>query len=350
MSAGTATRSRGTIIKVPDVTPGLLIVNGQQLAFTLEGRWKSPVAPAPNMSVEVDVDDSGAIAAVSVVDAQQIARERLEQFGGVAQQQGKVAAEMARQGVGALAARMGTAPMVAAIALWVAWFFLPLVVIEFFGTSRSVTFWQVLGLDSQNPFDQTGSHGLSSLLGLLAIGGAFRQTVRQSSAGQLPECAAAGLPRCRGPVGALQDRHRQWKYRRQSGSGQPGSGARLPRKWWLRVHRGRGFSGDSGVPVQEIVGRPLQRLKRRMIRSTSDDRARWDRVQSVFHEVADRPAAEQRGFLEAACTDDPTLIADVLALLDEDAQASLLDRNIASVVRDVVGAMRIDRVERPTPD
>jgi hypothetical protein len=74
-----------------------------------------------------------------------------------------------------------------------------------------------------------------------------------------------------------------------------------------------------------------------MIRSTSDDRARWDRVQSVFHEVADRPAAGQRGFLEAACADDPTLIADVLALLNEDAQASLLDRDIASVVRDVVG-------------
>jgi hypothetical protein len=173
MSAGTAIRSRGTIIKVPDATPGLLIVNGQQLAFTLEGRWRSPVAPAANMAVEVDLDDRGTVAGLSVVDAQQIAREKLEQFGGVAQQQGKVAAEMARQGVGALAARMGTAPMVAAVALWVAWFFLPLVVIEFFGASRSVTLWQVLGLNTQNAFDQAGSPGLASLIGLLAIAAPF---------------------------------------------------------------------------------------------------------------------------------------------------------------------------------
>ncbi|HLG54871.1 MAG TPA: hypothetical protein VI485_06045 [Vicinamibacterales bacterium] len=74
---------------------------------------------------------------------------------------------------------------------------------------------------------------------------------------------------------------------------------------------------------------------------------RWERIQSVFHDVADRPAAEQRGFLEAACADDPTLIADVVALLDEDARSSLLDRDVASVARDV---LVIDRVERPTTD
>jgi hypothetical protein len=96
MSAGTAIRSRGTIIKVPDATPGLLIVNGQQLAFTLEGRWRSPVAPAANMAVEVDLDDRGTVAGLSVVDAQQIAREKLEQFGGVAQQQGKAGRRCAR--------------------------------------------------------------------------------------------------------------------------------------------------------------------------------------------------------------------------------------------------------------
>jgi hypothetical protein len=77
------------------------------------------------------------------------------------------------------------------------------------------------------------------------------------------------------------------------------------------------------------------------------DSGRWERIQSVFHDVADRPAAEQRGFLEAACADDLTLIADVVALLDEDARTSLLDRDVASVARDV---LVIDRVERPTPD
>jgi hypothetical protein len=170
---GGAPRARGTIIKVPDVTPGLLIVDGRQLPFSLEGRWRSPVAPAANMAVDVELDSAGAVASVSVVDAQQVARERLEQFGGIAQQQGKVAAEMARQGVGTLAARMGTAPLVAAAAIWVAWFFLPAVNITFFTESRSFTFWEILGLDLQNPFNITGSHGLFGMLGLLAIAAPF---------------------------------------------------------------------------------------------------------------------------------------------------------------------------------
>jgi hypothetical protein len=170
---GVSSRARGTIIKVPDATPGLLIVDGRQLPFSLEGRWRSPVAPAPNMSVDVELDPSGVVASVSVVDAQQVARERLEQFGGIAQQQGKAAAEMARQGAGALAARMGMAPLVAALALWVAWFFLPAVNITFFTESRSFTFWEILGLNLQNPFNLTGSHGLFGLLGLVAIAAPF---------------------------------------------------------------------------------------------------------------------------------------------------------------------------------
>lgn len=166
-------RARGTIIKVPDVTPGLVIVDGRQLPFSLEGRWRSPVAPAANMAVEVEIDAAGTVAALSVIDAQQIAREKLEQFGGIAQQQGKVAAEMARQGVGTLAARMGTAPLAAAAAIWVAWFFLPAVNITFFTESQSFTFWEILGLNLQNPFNLTGSHGLFGLLGLLAIAAPF---------------------------------------------------------------------------------------------------------------------------------------------------------------------------------
>ena len=43
-------RLRGTIVKVPDPGPGLLVVNGQQKQFTLEGIWKSPVAPAVTAS------------------------------------------------------------------------------------------------------------------------------------------------------------------------------------------------------------------------------------------------------------------------------------------------------------
>ena len=168
-TARSALRSRGTIIKVPDATPGLLVVDGRQLSFALEGRWRSPVAPATNMAVDVELDPAGGVASVAVVDPQQIARERLEQLGGIAQQQGKVAAEIARQGVGALAARMGMVPLVATAAIWIAWFFLPAVTITFFTESRSFTFWEILGLNFENPFNLTGSHGLFGLIGVLAI-------------------------------------------------------------------------------------------------------------------------------------------------------------------------------------
>src|SRR5262245_2590459 len=66
------------------------------------------------------------------------------------------------------------------------------------------------------------------------------------------------------------------------------------------------------------------------------DSARWDRIQSLFHDVVDRPPADRRALLAAACADDPTLVGDVLVLLEEDARTSLLDRDVAAIARDVV--------------
>ena len=161
--------SRGTIIKVPDSTPGLVIVNGVQKSFTLEGVWHSPVAPAPNMTVDVELSESGAVAGISAVDPQQLTKEKLDRLGGIAQQQGKEAAEIAKQGVGALAARMGTAALVATVVLWIAWFFLPAVKLDFFLLNRTFTFWEYLAMSPNNPQSPTGSRGLLGLLGMLCI-------------------------------------------------------------------------------------------------------------------------------------------------------------------------------------
>jgi serine/threonine-protein kinase len=66
------------------------------------------------------------------------------------------------------------------------------------------------------------------------------------------------------------------------------------------------------------------------------DSLRWDRIQSIFHAAADLPKPQQRGFLQSSCADDQSLIADVQALLDEDAkESSLLDRNMADVASEV---------------
>ena len=57
------------------------------------------------------------------------------------------------------------------------------------------------------------------------------------------------------------------------------------------------------------------------------DSAYWERIQVLFHEAADRPASQREAFLKSSCGDDPALIADVLAMLEEDLRGqSVLDR------------------------
>jgi serine/threonine protein kinase/Flp pilus assembly protein TadD len=67
------------------------------------------------------------------------------------------------------------------------------------------------------------------------------------------------------------------------------------------------------------------------------DSTRWERIQSLFHDVADLPEPERQTFLKAACGDDRGLIAEVLALVEEDARGtSLLDRDLAHVAHQVL--------------
>ncbi|HEY4839819.1 MAG TPA: serine/threonine-protein kinase, partial [Candidatus Acidoferrales bacterium] len=67
------------------------------------------------------------------------------------------------------------------------------------------------------------------------------------------------------------------------------------------------------------------------------DSNRWTQIQSLFHDAADLPKSEQRAFLESACGSDDILLADVLALLDEDARSSsLLDRDVAYVADQIL--------------
>ncbi|MFI5242608.1 MAG: tetratricopeptide repeat protein [Gemmatimonadales bacterium] len=68
------------------------------------------------------------------------------------------------------------------------------------------------------------------------------------------------------------------------------------------------------------------------------DSARWERAQLLFHHAATLPAAERRAYLDAECAEDAQLAADVMALLDADAQGdSLLDRGVEIAARIVLG-------------
>jgi serine/threonine-protein kinase len=74
----------------------------------------------------------------------------------------------------------------------------------------------------------------------------------------------------------------------------------------------------------------------------AEDATRWDRLQALFHAAADLPPSSQRGFLEAATHDDPSLLAEVQALLEADAGgATLLDRGLAEVASAVVGSTQV---------
>ena len=67
------------------------------------------------------------------------------------------------------------------------------------------------------------------------------------------------------------------------------------------------------------------------------DRARWDRVQGLFHSAADLTEPERSGFLKDACGEDRALLAEVTAMLEEDGRASVLDRDVAEVASHVFG-------------
>ncbi len=68
------------------------------------------------------------------------------------------------------------------------------------------------------------------------------------------------------------------------------------------------------------------------------DTARFKQIQALFLEAADLPEAEQHALLKTACGDDAELLAEVLAMLKEDASTgSLLDRDVAHAARLVLG-------------
>ncbi|HSB53099.1 MAG TPA: tetratricopeptide repeat protein [Gemmatimonadales bacterium] len=75
------------------------------------------------------------------------------------------------------------------------------------------------------------------------------------------------------------------------------------------------------------------------------DAARWERIQSLFHAAADLAPEAQQALLQAEAGDDPELIAEVRALLREDAKEHpLLDQDRARLA----GGMLASDTQLPT--
>jgi serine/threonine protein kinase/tetratricopeptide (TPR) repeat protein len=67
--------------------------------------------------------------------------------------------------------------------------------------------------------------------------------------------------------------------------------------------------------------------------------ARWERIQTIFHDAVARPESEQQAYLGTACAGDRGMMGEVLAMLKADSRgASLLDRGLPEVAYRMVGA------------
>jgi hypothetical protein len=173
------TKVRGSIIKVPNATPGLLMVNGNQKQFTLEGIWRSQSAPAPNQTVEVDFDEAGNIVGISVVDPAQIAREKFSDIsnkvsgaiGDFTKGQGADGAKVAQDVFRKFVARVGAVTLGASVLLWICLFFVTgyQLNLGFIG-SQSYTLWDFIGLNmNPNLGAPEVNHGFWGLIGIVCI-------------------------------------------------------------------------------------------------------------------------------------------------------------------------------------
>jgi hypothetical protein len=71
-------KKRGKVLRDPRTGPGLLMIEGRQYRFCLEGIWKSEIPPKPGLTVEVKLDHAGQILAITAVSDSQLAEEQAE--------------------------------------------------------------------------------------------------------------------------------------------------------------------------------------------------------------------------------------------------------------------------------
>jgi hypothetical protein len=167
-------KKRGKVLRSADSGPGLLMVDGQQYVFSLEGMWKSEVPPRLGMVVEVEFEQYGKIHAIYAIAESQVAREQTEAALTVAKEKGSAL-------VSSLVARFGLHTLVATGLLIIGWVFLAAASIQTPLGKLDFTFWQMLGfLNSSNSFEaymqgsrNQPSAGFYGFLALLAIVGPF---------------------------------------------------------------------------------------------------------------------------------------------------------------------------------
>jgi hypothetical protein len=164
---------RGKVLRDANAGPGLLMVEGKQYPFGLEGVWKSDVPAKPGLVVDVDFDGNDQVTGITAVPESQLAREQAEAAMAVAKEKGAALAS-------GLVAKFGLPILVAEGLLILGWFFLAAVSLDasIFGKVQ-FTFWQVLGfLNASNILEALGGGrnpgtGIYGFLAVACLAGPF---------------------------------------------------------------------------------------------------------------------------------------------------------------------------------
>jgi len=126
---------RGRIMRDPTAGAGLVIVQGRQHAFGIEGVWRSDALPRPGTVVDVEFDAAGRVVAMLAVPEARLAREQAE-----------AAIALATTKGAGLVARLGLPQLMAFALLLLAWFWLAAVGVDAqFAGQAKVTLWQAVG-------------------------------------------------------------------------------------------------------------------------------------------------------------------------------------------------------------
>jgi hypothetical protein len=187
---------RGRIVRDPSTGPGLVMVQGRQHVFPLEGIWQSDALPRPGVIVDVDFDEAGRIHAMTVVPEARLAREQVEAALRLAHARATTLA-----GLIASVGRIHLAALaVAALCwFWPAAFELHTVA---FGP-RSLSLWQTLGvLNNGNPLaGAPGPYGLCVLVCLCGpLFGSLCRKPRAHLASLMPLLCVLAVLGCLGVV------------------------------------------------------------------------------------------------------------------------------------------------------
>ena len=60
-------RVRGKVLREPGAAPGLLMIDGQQFRFWLDGIWHSDLAPKPGLVVNVELNRELQVVGITVI-------------------------------------------------------------------------------------------------------------------------------------------------------------------------------------------------------------------------------------------------------------------------------------------